>query len=241
MPLIVPGVTPPHPNASDEFVPALIVVDMQADFVSGSLAVPDAQSIIDPINTFLTLPFARKIGTKDYHPPNHISFASNHAQKDVGHAITIYPPGADPDSQSQVDHDRGIEQILWPDHCVQSTPGAEFVEGLDHAALDAVVHKGTHPGIESYSAFRDPWHISHTELHGLLKGVTDVFVVGLAADYCVKFTAMDAVQFRYRTWVVTDLVKSVAGGEAHWDELRESGVLLVESKEVRERLESRVV
>lgn len=236
MPLIAPDVTLSHaPNATDEFVPALLVVDMQTDFVTGSLAVPDAQSIIEPINTFLTLPFARKIGTKDYHPPNHISFASTHPQKALGDKITIYPPGAD--SDSPIDRERGIEQILWPDHCVQTTPGAEFVAGLNYTALDGVVHKGMHPGIESYSAFRDPWRINNTELHSLLKGVTDVFVVGLASDYCVKCTAIDAVQFHYRTWVVTDLSRSVAAEGTHWDELRESGVFLVESKEVRERLE----
>ncbi|KAF7982233.1 hypothetical protein HWV62_29442 [Athelia sp. TMB] len=244
MPLIVPGVTPAPksifnlPNASDKFVPALIVVDMQTDFISGSLAVPDAQSIVEPINAFLTLPFARKIGTKDFHPPNHISFASNHEGKDVGHTITIYPPEADP--QLDGDRERGIEQMLWPDHCVQSTPGADFVDGLNSAVLDAVVHKGTHPGIECYSAFRDPWRINNTELHSLLNGVTDVFVVGVATDYCVKYTAIDAVQFHYRTWVVTDLVKSVAGeGEGnHWDELRDNGIFTVESKEVKEMLEN---
>jgi nicotinamidase len=240
MPLIIPGVTAPEThlsalNASDEFIPALVVVDMQNDFVTGSLAVPDAKSIIDPINSILALPFAVKIGTKDYHPPDHISFASNH-KKAVGEKITIYPPGSDP----QVDTERGLEQILWPDHCVQSTPGADFVEGLQSSALHTVVHKGTHKGIECYSAFRDPWQIATTELSTLLsgKGVTDVFVVGLAGDYCVKCTAIDAVQFGFRTWVVKDLVRSVGNDGKEWDEMQKNGVILVESGEVQARLEN---
>lgn len=245
MPLILPGVTFAQqsiwnaPNISDKFIPALLVVDMQTDFVSGSLAVPAAQSLISPINAFLGLPFVLKIGTKDFHPPDHISFASNHDQKEVGQKITIYPPGA----QSQADKKRGIEQVLWPDHCIQSTPGSEFADGFDSSALDAVVHKGTHPGIECYSAFRDPWHLATTELHALLeeKGVTDVFVVGVAADYCVKFTAIDAVQFCYRTWVVTDLVKSVGTEGEEWDEMQKSGVIPVESKEVKERLQNKAL
>jgi len=225
-------------NASDNFVPALVVVDMQNDFVTGSLAVPDAKSIIDPINSILALPFALKIGTKDYHPPDHISFASNH-QKAVGEKITIYPPGSDP----QVDTERGLEQILWPDHCVQSTPGSDFVEGLRSSALHAVVHKGTHKGIECYSAFCDPWRMATTELSTLLsdKGVTDVFVVGLAGDYCVKCTAIDAVQCRFRTWVVKDLVRSVGNDGKEWDEMQKNGVILVESSEVHARFDSEIL
>jgi nicotinamidase len=241
MPLIVPGITVPKtdrlvaPTTSANFIPALIVVDMQNDFVTGSLAVPDAQSIIEPINSILALPFAVKIGTKDFHPPDHISFASNH-QKSVGEKITIYPPGSDPQSDSG----RGIEQVLWPNHCVQSTPGADFVEGLHDSALDAVVYKGTHKGIECYSAFRDPWRIATTELCTLLseRGVTDVFVVGLAGDYCVKSTAIDAVQSNFKTWVVRDLVRSVGKDGKEWGEMQTNGVLLVESDEVKQTLQN---
>lgn len=242
MPLIIPGITGPETNlsrsvlnASDKFIPALVVVDVQNDFVTGSLAVPDATSIINPINSILALPFAVKIGTKDYHPPDHISFASNH-QKAIGEKITIYPPGSDP----QFDAERGLEQVLWPDHCVQSTPGSDFVEGLHSSALHHVVHKGTHKGIECYSAFCDPWQMASTELSTLLseKSVTDVFVVGLAGDYCVKFTAIDAVKFGFRTWVVKDLVRSVGSGGKEWDEMQKNGVMLVESGEVQTRLQN---
>jgi len=118
--------------------PALIVVDMQNDFISGSLAVPEADSILDVINQLLQsdLPFVKKIGTKDYHPPNHISFASTH-DKPLFSTITIYPPGEEKDGA------KAMEQVLWPVHCVASTPGAEFSDKLHSAAFDAVVHKGT--------------------------------------------------------------------------------------------------
>jgi nicotinamidase len=250
MPLIIPGITPVQKFASkaqtsDKFIPALVVVDVQTDFVSGSLAVPDAQSIIEPINSILSLPFALKVGTKDFHPPGHISFASTH-NKSVGEKITIYRPDVDPP-----DTESGIEQCLWPDHCVQSTPGSEFTEGFDSSALHAVVHKGTHPGVECYSAFGDPWGLTTMELPNLLsaKEVTDVFVVGLAGDYCVKSTAIDAVNFtsktasgletKLRTWVVKDLVRSVGNEGKEWDEMEKAGVMFVESDEVKARLENK--
>ena len=244
MPLIIPGVTPntfsKNLETLNKFIPALIVVDLQTDFVTGSLAVPDAKSIIDPINSIISLPFALKVGTKDFHPPGHISFASRH-NKSIGDKITIYRPDVD-----TVEVESGIEQILWPDHCIQSTPGAEFVEGFNSSALDAVVHKGTHPEVECYSAFGDPWGVTTMELPALLsaKQITDVFVVGLAGDFCVKSTAIDAVKADLgsgtglRTWVVKDLVKSVGSDGKEWDEMQKAGVMFVESDEVKARLEN---
>jgi len=230
------------PETPVRFIPALVIVDLQVDFVTGSLAVPDAQSIIEPINSILALPFAFKVGTKDFHPPGHISFASKH-NRSVGEKITIYRPDIDPP-----DIESGIEQILWPDHCVQSTPGSEFAEGFNSLALHAVVHKGTHPGIECYSAFGDPWGLSTVELPTLLseKKVTDVFVVGLAGDFCVKSTAIDAVKSRLdgaklRTWVVKDLVRSVGSEGKEWEEMQKAGVMLVESDEVKARLENKLL
>jgi len=245
MPLIIPNAS--ALETSDKFIPALIVVDMQTDFVTGSLAVPDASSIIEPTNSILSLPFALKVGTKDYHPAHHISFASNH-NKSIGDKITIYRP----DTETQID---GIEQVLWPDHCVQLTPGAEFAEGFNGSALDAVVYKGTHPEIECYSAFGDPWGVTNAsmELPRLLeeKEVTDVFVTGIAGDYCVKSTAIDASRFRVkrkegvekgiRVWVVRDLVRSVGNEGKEWDEMQEAGIGVVESGEVRERLENKAL
>jgi nicotinamidase-related amidase len=209
--------------------PALIVVDMQNDFINGSLAVPDADSIVGVINQLLEsdLPFVKRIATKDCHPPNHISFASTH-DKPAFSTITIYPPGEERDEA------KAIEQVLWPTHCVASTPGAEFPDKLHSAAFDAVVHKGTDRGVESYSAFQDPWKISTTDLPRLLSesGVTDVFVCGVAGDYCVKCTALDAKEFGYRTWVVRDAVRSVSKSGDEWKEMEERGVNAITSEEL---------
>jgi nicotinamidase-related amidase len=215
---------------SAPFVPALLVIDMQHDFVHGSLAVPGAPAIIEIVNTLLSLPFSIKIGTKDFHPTDHVSFADTH-QKPVFSKITIYPPG---DTREE----RALEQILWPVHCVASTPGSEFVQGLNGEALDAVVHKGTHPEIESYSAFHDPWNISNTELPRLLEaqGVTDVYIAGLAGDYCVKYSAVDAVQFGYKTWVIRDAVRSVSDTGSEWIAMKKEGILETDSFEIQAKL-----
>jgi nicotinamidase len=209
---------------------ALLVVDMQYDFVYGTLAVADAPSIIDSINSLLALPFTTKIATKDFHPADHVSFAAVH-EKPPFSKITIYPPG---DSRD----DKALEQVLWPVHCVDSTPGSEFVEGLHHEAFNDIVHKGTNRDIETYSGFRDPWHLSTTELPSLLEAqeVTDIFVVGLAGDYCVKCTALDAVEFGYKTWVVREAVRDVFDTEAHWDEMKQKGIQTVNMTEVRDML-----
>ncbi|KAF8625224.1 hypothetical protein AX15_005524 [Amanita polypyramis BW_CC] len=212
-----------------DFRPALVVVDVQYDFIRGSLAVPEADTIVDVINSVLDsgLPFVTKIATKDYHPPNHTSFASSH-DKPLFSTITIYPPG------EKKDESRALEQVLWPVHCVASSPGSEFLEELHTDAFDAVVHKGTHRDIESYSAFQDPWRITTTDLPRLLSEneITDVFVCGVAGDYCVKYTALDAVEYGYKTWVIQDAVKSVSKSGSEWKEMEEHGIKLVASKEV---------
>ncbi|GLB35801.1 putative isochorismatase hydrolase [Lyophyllum shimeji] len=209
------------------FTPALVVIDMQYDFVYGSLAVPGGSTIIDTINSLLKCPFAIKLASKDFHPADHISFAKTH-DKPVLSKIIIYPPG-------KPLNNRPLEQVLWPVHCVANTPGFEFVEGLDREALDYTVHKGTDPGIETYSAFRDPWHLANTSLHGILEshGVTDVFVVGVAGDFCVKWTALDAVNLGYKTWVVRDAVKSVSDAGTEWEEMKNKGVRITNSDEVK--------
>ncbi|KAG6842443.1 hypothetical protein C0991_007573 [Blastosporella zonata] len=209
------------------FTPALIVVDMQYDFVYGSLAVPNGSEIIPAINELLSHPFVAKIASKDFHPPDHISFASAH-DKPVFSKLNIYPPG-------DVKKERPLEQVLWPVHCVANTPGSEFVEGLDQDALTAVVLKGTDQGIEMYSAFRDPWHIANTVLPKLLNdsAVTDVFIVGIAGDYCVKSTAFDAVELGYKTWVIRDAVRSVYDTGAEWQDMEKKGIRLIDSAGVK--------
>jgi nicotinamidase-related amidase len=222
--------------STDNFKPVLIVVDVQFDFVRGSLAVPEAESIIDGINSLLdsNLPFIKKIATKDYHPPDHISFATTHG-KPLLSTTTIYPPG------QEKDESKALEQVLWPVHCVASTPGADFLEELHSGAFDAVVYKGTNREIESYSAFHDPWKITTTELPQLLSanGVTDVFMCGLAGDYCVKCTALDAVDYGYKTWIIRDAVKSVSKSGAEWTEMEERGVKMTSIAEVTDMIRNR--
>jgi nicotinamidase-related amidase len=216
------------------FVPALIVVDMQHDFVHGSLAVPGAEAIIDTVNKVISLPgFKLKVATQDSHPNNHISFASTH-NKPTFSTVTIYHP------EDSLDKTKGIEQVLWPDHCVANTIGANFVKGLKSDSFDAIIHKGTHSHIESYSAFRDIWNKGETELPELLlkEKITDIFFVGLAGDYCVKYTAIDALDYGYNTWVVSDGIKSIADEEAACEGLKKKGALFLTSEELKQKLTS---
>ena len=210
----------------------LLVIDVQNDFVSGSLAVRDAEQVIDTINALLTLPFALKVGTQDYHPPNHISFAHNHTGKTEFEKITIFPPAellAKRNHEDTLPALEPLEQVLWPVHCVQGTTGAAFVDGLNHECLE-VVRKGCDVGIECYSAFEDPWGLTNTGLKDMLRsrGISDVFVVGIAGDYCVKFTALDAKKHGFRTFVIKDAVKSVSDDGTEWAEMMAAGVEIID-------------
>ena len=209
-----------------EFVPALIVIDMQNDFVYGSLPVPGGATIIDTVNKLIDLPFKLKIGTRDFHPSDHISFAKTHGQDVFSKKIIFHPEDAD--------KLLGMEQVLWPVHCVENTNGAEFVPGLESTKFDGVVHKGTHPGIESYSAFRDIWERGATELPDMLaeKGVTDLYFAGLAGDYCVKYTAIDGVKFGYNVWLVADAIKSISDQDVAFAELQKQGIKVTSSNEL---------
>ncbi len=174
---------------------ALIIVDIQNDFCTGgALAVPDAEAIIPVINT-LSAKFDTVIATKDYHPAGHASFASSHEGKIPGDIIDL----------------NGNPQTLWPDHCVRHTDGADFHPTLDTANLYEVIYKGTTPEVDSYSAFFDNDHITDTALDKVLKSlkVKQLFICGLATDYCVKATALDAVELGYITHLVTDACSGV--------------------------------
>ena len=222
-----------YKSPTPSFVPALIVIDMQHDFVHGSLAVPGAEAIIGTVNKVISLPgFKLIFATQDFHPSNHISFASTH-KKPTFSTATIFHP-------EDTDKIKGIEQVLWPDHCVADTTGARFVEGLKTDSFHAIIHKGTHPDIESYSAFKDIWNKGETELHGLLseKKVTDIFFVGLAGDYCVKYTAIDALDYGYKTWLVTDGIKSISDEEVAYEELKKKGAHFLTSEELKHKLTS---
>ncbi|MFT5128579.1 MAG: nicotinamidase/pyrazinamidase [Rhodothermales bacterium] len=174
---------------------ALILVDIQNDFVpGGALGVPGGDEVVAVANKLMPK-FDLVLATQDWHPEDHGSFADQHRGHDVGDVIDL----------------SGTQQVLWPRHCVQGTPGAEFVPGLKLDSIDHIVHKGTNPEIDSYSGFFDNERRQATELDALLRkhGVDAVTIVGLATDYCVKFTAMDACQLGYQTTVVFDGIRGV--------------------------------
>src|SRR5258706_8522984 len=156
---------------------ALILIDLQNDFVpGGALAVHDGDHVV-PIANELMKRFDLVVATQDWHPPDHGSFAANHPGKRVGEVIDL----------------NGLPQVLWPVHCVQGTYGAEFVAGLTVDKVTRVFRKGTDAAIDSYSGFFDNGHRRATGMGDWLKerGVRDIYVMGLATDYCVKFTALD--------------------------------------------------
>jgi nicotinamidase-related amidase len=192
------------------FKPALVIVDVQEDFCPpyGSLAVTGGRDIVPTLNELLALPFPIKIATKDFHPRDHISFASNHPppnNRPFESMITISNPLNPSETQ---------ETRLWPDHCVQGTKGAELLPELDVSKVDKIVEKGQDKRVEMYSAFADPFLDPCVSKSGLAKilrdeGITDVYVAGLAADYCVKFTALDSAKEGFKTWVVGEATKAV--------------------------------
>jgi len=211
---------------SKSFVPALIVVDVQNDFCppNGSLAVPDGRDIIPHVNHLLSLPFSLKLLTRDWHPANHISFASNHPDSPQPFTSTITIKHPDDPSKT-------YETTLWPVHCVQGTWGAEPPEGLDVHKADGIVKKGLNEKVEMYSAFQDPWGVEITGLAERLRerNVTDVFVVGLAGDICAKETAKGAVKEKFKTWFVEEGAKpvDVSKWEACKREMAADGIAVV--------------
>lgn len=232
-------------TANTAFKPALIIVDVQEDFCPpvktpqstitnrsltrqqhGSLAVPEGRDIIPTINKLLQLPFILKVATKDWHPADHISFASNHTNKKPFVDFTTIINPANPAET--------YESRLWPDHCIQNTPGAELIPELELGKVDKVVEKGQRKEVEMYSAFYDPLEKPRCSDSGLAdvlreKGVSDVYVVGLAFDYCVKATALDAAKEGFKTWIIKEGTRPVDGEqwEAVVAELKGKGVEVV--------------
>ncbi|KAH8894297.1 isochorismatase [Thozetella sp. PMI_491] len=215
--------------ATEEFKPALIVVDLQEDFCppNGSLAVNEGRDVVPVINSLLKLPFAAKIATQDWHPANHISFAANHPGKEpfVSTCTVVNPSNAA----------ESYETRLWPVHCVQDTPGAALLPELDVSGIHVIVQKGTDHRVEMYSAFYDPLKQPRVSDSGLTaqlrgKGITDVYVVGLAADYCVQSTAVDAQAEGFKTYLIeegTRAVDPVAWEERIKAEVEKAGVRIV--------------
>ena len=175
---------------------ALILVDLQNDFCeNGALAVPDGNAVI-PIANSLLDKFDYIIATQDWHPASHKSFAANHAgMRRPGQIITL----------------NGLQQVLWPIHCVQNSFGAEFSDALQQEKITKVFQKGTDPEIDSYSGFFDNGRRKATGLGDYLQqeGITEVYVLGLATDYCVKFTTLDALELGFRTFLVVDACRGV--------------------------------
>ena len=168
----------------------LIIIDVQNDFVpGGSLAVPGGREIVPVINK-IQPEFDLVIATQDWHPQNHTSFASNHKNKKPLEKIKL----------------GGVEQILWPDHCVQGSKGAEFHPELELNRIEAVIRKGMNPEIDSYSGFYDNNHAKSTGLAGYLKdkGSNVLYFCGLAADFCVYYSIKDAVKEGFMAKLIYD-------------------------------------
>jgi nicotinamidase/pyrazinamidase len=200
---------------------ALLVIDMQYDFMpGGALAVAEGDALVPLINGLGAL-FRNVVITQDWHPAGHISFAASHAGRAPFDSITLpYGP-----------------QTLWPEHCVQGTHGAALHVDLsiDHAQL--VLRKGCNAGIDSYSAFVEADRITQTGLAGYLKerGIDSVFVVGLALDFCVAWSALDARAAGFNTWIVADACKAIdlnGSLDKAWKDLQAAGVVRIESTDL---------
>ena len=205
---------------------ALILVDVQPDFMpGGTLACHEGDAIVPGIDALLRQRrFRHVVATQDWHPRGHVSFASAHPGRTPFEQITLY----------------GQPQTLWPEHCVQGTPGAELHPDIDWSALDAVIRKGSDPGVDSYSGFREN-HGPHgsrpsTGLAGWLRerNVDEVVVCGLARDVCVLWTAQDALDLGFRASVLWDLSRPVtpASDEATRATLQAQGIGIVMSAEL---------
>jgi nicotinamidase/pyrazinamidase len=201
---------------------ALIIVDLQNDFLpGGALPVPHGDEVI-PLANELQRNFELILATQDWHPPDHGSFAANHSGKKPGDRIML----------------DGIEQILWPVHCVQNTHGAEFAPSFETSRIAHVFHKGIERNIDSYSTFFDNAHRRHTGLADYLKkrAVNDIYLMGLALDYCVKYSTLDACELGLNTHVILDGCRGInlESGDIDraLDEMKGVGTILLRSSEL---------
>ena len=199
----------------------LILVDIQNDFCpGGALAVSTGNEVV-PIANQLMPKFDLVVATQDWHPAGHKSFASQN-NKSIGDVFDL----------------NGIQQIAWPDHCIQNTHGAEFVAELNTNHITKIFPKGTDTEIDSYSGFFDNDHRNATGLGAFLKekNGTEVFIMGLATDYCVKFTALDAIKLGFKTKLIIDGCRGVELSpgdiETAITEMKNAGVEIVRSTEI---------
>jgi nicotinamidase/pyrazinamidase len=199
----------------------LIVVDVQNCFLSGgSLAVKDGDQVVPVINR-IAQKFAHVVLTQDWHTPGHISFASAHPGKAPFEVIKL-PYG---------------DQVLWPDHCVQGTSGADISKEISIAHAELVVRKGFNKNMDSYSAFLEADHKTPTGLAGYLKerGLARIFVAGLATDFCVAWTAMDAQRLGFETFVIDDASRGIDNRGslvAAWNAMQNAGVKRIKSDDL---------
>ena len=200
---------------------ALIVVDVQNGFCStGHLPVPDGEAVVPVVNR-IARAFDNVVLTQDWHPPGHASFASSHA-------------GKQPFETTELAYGT---QVLWPDHCVRGSNDAELHAGLDLPQAQMIVRKGFHDGVDSYSAFQEADRKTPTGLDGYLRqrGITKVFVCGLATDFCVAWTALDARALGYETWVVDDATRPIdlnGSLAAAWQNMLAQGVHRIRSSDL---------
>lgn len=174
---------------------ALLLVDIQNDFLpGGTLAVPNGNEIIPKVNA-IQKQYDLVVATQDWHPANHLSFASQHTGQAPFESMDL----------------NGLAQVLWPDHCIQETSGAAFSDQLDTRRVEAIFRKGTERQIDSYSGFFDNGKRKSTGLLGYLKErkIGEIHVCGLAADYCVYFTALDSLQEGFRTSILLDATRAI--------------------------------
>jgi nicotinamidase/pyrazinamidase len=201
---------------------ALVLVDLQYDFCpGGALAVPRGDDTIEIANR-VARRFDLVVATQDWHPPDHGSFAANQ-------------PGGKPYDVVDLD---GLEQVLWPVHCVQGSRGAELCAELERDRIARVFQKGTDPRVDSYSGFHDNGRRNSTGMGEWLKeqGVDTIYVLGLATDYCVKFTALDGAQDGFAVYLVADGCRAVelspGDGERAIDAMRAAGVTVLQSGDI---------
>jgi nicotinamidase/pyrazinamidase len=201
---------------------ALIIVDVQNDFLPrGALAVQDGDQVIPIINQ-LQKEFQFIVATQDFHPLNHGSFVTNYPGKKIGEFVIL----------------GGLNQILWPEHCVQGTLGSEFHQDLNQDKWKAIFQKGKNPEIDSYSGFFDNARKSSTGLGDFLmkEGIKKVYITGLALDYCVKYTAMDSHSLGFETFVIVDATRAVnidpMDGDFAIEEMAKIGIKIISSQQI---------
>jgi nicotinamidase/pyrazinamidase len=202
---------------------ALVLVDIQNDFLpGGSLAVKNGDKILPIINKLINKNFDVIVASKDWHPSNHGSFGRTHG-KESGEVVELH----------------GLKQILWPVHCVQGTHGAEFAPGWDVSKVKRVFHKGTDKTVDSYSTFFDNDHKRATGLEDFLrqKMINNVYLAGLTTDYCIKYSALDAINLGFNVYVISDACQPVNLQESDeklaYEEMKRAGAHILHSDEIK--------